>query len=80
MCKALFCFFARGHAARPPEVRRLSALGLLSLLLFGLLELLSLLLSLLLLGLFLLLLEVPLQEATQLRDLGASPRSGSKHC
>ena len=79
MCRALFPFFARGHAARPPEVRRLSALGLLSLLLFGLLELLSLLLSLLLLDL-LLLLEVPLQEATQLRDLGASPRSGSKHC
>ena len=78
MCKALFSFFARGHAARPPEVRRLSALGLLSLLLLGLLELLSLLLSLLLLDL--LLLEVPLQEATQLRDLGASPRSGSKHC
>ena len=74
MCRALFSFFARGHAARPPEVRRLSALGLLSLLLFGLLELLLLFLDLLLL------LKVPLQEATQLRELGASPGSGSKRC
>ena len=67
-------FFVRRPLA-DPVAAPLSALGLLSLLLFGLLELLSLLLLDLLL-----LLEVPLQEATQLRDLGASPRSGSKHC